>query len=67
MRDIIPYRVGEWLPSDQEQLQTWICALALEASDETIKLHPVIEDFKNLIETDAEVYMLFNLMFTGPE
>ncbi|MBT3879178.1 MAG: phosphatidylserine decarboxylase family protein [Candidatus Scalindua sp.] len=64
MRDIIPYRVGEWLPSDQEQLQTWICALALEASDETIKLHPVIEDFKNLIETDAEVYMLFNLMFT---
>lgn len=29
----------------------------------SISLHPVMEEFKNLIESDAEIYMLFSQMF----
>jgi len=60
---IAPYRVGKWLPSDQAFLENWIEELIAEVATKLKPLHPVIEDFKDLIENDAEVYMLFNLMF----
>jgi phosphatidylserine decarboxylase len=60
-----PYRVGEWLPSDQRFLEQWLAGLIKEAeagiADQP--LCPVIQEFKELIEGDPEVYMLFNQMF----
>ncbi len=59
----IPFRVGEWLPSDHAVLETWMDTLIRETDVEKKPLHPVIEDLKRLIENDAEIYMLFNQMF----
>lgn len=59
-----PYRVGEWLPSDQEFLDAWMSKLILEADRSDGALHPVVQGLKNLIEDDAEVYMFFHQMFT---
>ncbi|MBV7280354.1 phophatidylserine decarboxylase associated domain-containing protein [Xanthomonas vasicola pv. musacearum] len=64
----IAHRVGQWLPSDQRVLDDWLNALVREVDADTLKasprpLHPVIEDFKALIEGDAQIYMLFHQMF----
>ena len=58
------YRVGEWLPSDQAILDTWLAeqiSAAKEASNPTL---PVIKAFQELIESDAQIFMLFNQMFS---
>lgn len=60
----IPYRVGQWLSSDQHHLEESISRFIVKADDESIPLDPVILEFKELIETDPEIYMLFNLMFS---
>jgi phosphatidylserine decarboxylase len=75
----VPYRVGAWLPSDQSVLDKWLKELIedVDGVDETdaeedvdadvnprmLKLHPVIEDFKITIDTDAEINMFFHQMF----
>lgn len=61
--EALPFRIGEWLPSDQEFLDQWLNQhiKAVDASGKA--LHPVMEEFKNLIERDPEIYMLFNQMF----
>lgn len=59
----VPYRVGEWLPSDQAFLDRWLEAMIRKTHAEVKALHPVIADFQNLIESDAELFMLFNQMF----
>ena len=60
-----PFRVGQWLPSDHEILNNWLEELIQELSLKGEQsLHPVIQKFKDFIENDAEVYMLFSLMFT---
>ena len=64
MSEAIPFRVGEWLSSDQAFLEQYMEALIDEVDAELKPLHPVIEEFKDLIESDAEIYMLFNQMFT---
>ncbi len=58
-----PYRVGEWLPSDQTFLNQWMEARIKQADSIAAPFPAVIEDFKNLIENDPEIYMLFNQMF----
>jgi phosphatidylserine decarboxylase len=58
-----PHRVGKWLPADQHVLEGWLAALIDQVDKHPKPLHPVIEDFKTLIESDAEVYMLFHMMF----
>lgn len=63
-RELHPYRVGAWLPSDQRVLDAWLCDLIAEVDARPAPLHPVIQDLKDLIEHDAEVYMLFHLMFS---
>ena len=62
-KETIPFRVGEWLPSDQTVLENWLDALIKQVDTENKPLHPVIEEFKELIESDPEIYMLFNQMF----
>ena len=55
------YRVGRWLPSDQVVLDNWLVSLSEQAKKtKTSKLSPAVNDLKNLIETDPELYMLFN-------
>lgn len=58
-----PFHVGKWLPSDQAILEKWMSNLIEEVKINERPLLPVIEDFKNLIEGDPEIYMQFNLMF----
>ncbi|WP_333878896.1 phosphatidylserine decarboxylase family protein [Methylobacter sp.] len=67
--EVIPFRVGEWLPSDQKILDNWLEDIIqeiddLEAKGQLKPLHPVIEQFKQLIEQDPEIFMYFNQMFT---
>jgi len=58
-----PYRVGQWLPSDQQFLNKWIGDLIGEKESSKGSLLPVIQEFKALIEDDPEIYMLFSQMF----
>jgi phosphatidylserine decarboxylase len=57
------HRVGKWLPEDQQFLQDWLANLIEEALLRKVPLHPIIQEFKALIENDAEIYMLFHQMF----
>ena len=59
-----PYRVGRWLPSDQQVLDQWVSQLIRETEAGDRPLLPVVQEFKDLIEGDAEIYMLFSQMFT---
>ncbi len=58
-----PYNVGKWLPSDQAILKKWMSNLITEVDKTEKPLLPVIEEFRNLIENDPEIFMQFNLMF----
>jgi phosphatidylserine decarboxylase len=60
---IVPYRVGKWLPSDQAFLDKWLAAIVQKTHAEQKALHPVIAEFRDFIEADAEIFMLFNQMF----
>ena len=52
----VPYRVGEWLPSDQAFLERWLEAIIQETQTEQKPLHPFITDFRDLIESDPEIF-----------
>jgi phosphatidylserine decarboxylase len=58
-----PYRVGDWLPSDQAFLDQWLQAMIQKTHTEQKSLHPLIVEFQQLIESDAEIFMLFHQMF----
>ncbi len=60
----IPFRVGEWLPSDHAFLTRWLEAMIQKTHAEPRALHPVIAEFQELIESDPEIFMLFSQMFT---
>ncbi len=60
----LPYRVGQWLPSDQRVLEAWLGKRLARAKAKPVPLLPVMEEFKQLIEGDAEIYMLFHQMFS---
>jgi len=59
----VPFRVGCWLPSDQAFLERWLTAAIERARADPGELHPVVAEFRNLIEADAQVFMLFHQMF----
>lgn len=58
-----PYRVGRWLPSDQAVLERWLENHIKAVEANPTPLHPVIKEFKDLIEGDPDLYMLFNQMY----
>jgi len=58
-----PYRVGQWLSSDQLFLENWIQNLIDEVDRNPRELHPVINEFKEFIEGNPEIYMFFHMMF----
>ncbi len=57
------YKVGQWLPSDQLFFDEWLTALVEGTESVDKPLLPVIQEFKDLIEGDPQLYMLFNQMF----
>jgi len=59
-----PYRVGEWLPEDQETLNDWLCQMAERTRNAHLPLQPAILSFKEYIEGNSTAYMLFTRMFT---
>ena len=61
--DNTPYRVGKWLPSDHAFLNDWIVEQLSESKAKNAPLLPVVQEFKDLIENDPELYMLFHQMF----
>lgn len=63
MTSTAPYRVGEWLPTDQTFLDNWLTRLIAEVERAPQPLHPVVDELRELIETDPTVYMLFHQMF----
>ena len=60
---VTPYRVGRWLPSDQAILDRWLHDLVEEVDAHPEPLHPVIQEFEDLIESDPAIYMYFHQMF----
>lgn len=62
-RDVVPYRVGRWLPSDRRVLNLWLAALKEEARGQAKPVEPEVEAFQRLIESDADIYMYFHQMF----
>jgi phosphatidylserine decarboxylase len=58
-----PYCVGKWLPTDQNVLNQWLRKIHAKADLQTGPLHPAVEQLKQLIETNATVYMVFTQMF----
>lgn len=58
-----PYLVGEWLPSDQLFFDQWLGKVAAGAEASEEPLLPVIQEFKDIIEQDPQLYMLFTQMF----
>ena len=59
----VPYQVGQWQPSDQRVLNQWVEDLIRETNAEAQPLVPVVQEFKDLIESDPELLMLFTQMF----
>jgi len=65
MTGTTPFRVGKWLPSDQQVLGRWLDGLIAKADARgDMPLLPVVEEFRQLIERDPEIYMLFAFMLT---
>ncbi len=58
-----PYSVGQWLPSDQLFFDQWMAKLTEGKESANAPLLPVIQEFKNIIEEDPQLFMLFNQMF----
>lgn len=59
----IPYKVGKWLPSDQKIMNEWVAAQLADSKGSNKALKPVVQDFKDAIENDPKLFMLFNEMF----
>ncbi len=56
-------RQGGWLPSDPKHLNAWLKKTIDQAEQKKAPFHPVIEEFRSLIENDPTLYMYFTQMF----
>ena len=57
------YNVGKWLSSDQKFYDEWFKQIVKGSTSANQSLHPVIQEFKDLIEGDPKLLMLFTEMF----
>jgi phosphatidylserine decarboxylase len=57
-------RTAGWLPAEQEDLESWLAGHGdrVEARGEQIVLHPVLEEFRDLIDGDPVVRMYVHQM-----
>ncbi|HKR66801.1 MAG TPA: phosphatidylserine decarboxylase family protein [Thermoanaerobaculia bacterium] len=56
-------RLGGWLPDDPNVLNEWLAKTISEAESKNAEFHPVVEEFRVLIESDPVLFMDFTLMF----
>ncbi|MBO0857740.1 MAG: phosphatidylserine decarboxylase family protein [Chloracidobacterium sp.] len=56
-------RRGGWLPFDTRELNAWCKSTLEEAEKSKDPFHPVIEEFRIMIESDPVLFMNFTLMF----
>lgn len=55
-------RIGKWLPPSHDSQLAWLRALINHVDKSSQPLHPVLQEFAHLIETNAKVYMLVTSM-----
>ena len=53
----------KWLPEDHRAYKEWLGSVIEHVQNNPKDLHPVLKEFKTLIETDARIYMLTQSMF----
>ncbi|MGO9516846.1 MAG: phosphatidylserine decarboxylase family protein [Candidatus Korobacteraceae bacterium] len=56
-------RLGCWLPSDPKHLNEWLKKAVDAAESKKAPFRPVVEEFREEIENDPEMYMYFTQMF----
>src|SRR4051794_39671091 len=56
-------RLGGWLPWEPEQLNAWLAKTIAEAENTAKPVHPVVAEFRKMIESDPVMTMNFTLMF----
>src|SRR3954451_12617532 len=56
-------RTGNWMPADHKTHKEWLGGIIRKVDEKQTVLHPVLEEFKHLIETNTRVYMLLTSMF----
>ncbi len=56
-------RIGEWLPQDHRIHKKWLEDTVKHVDQNPKDLHPILAEFKSLIENDTRLYLLFNSMF----
>ncbi|HWT12635.1 MAG TPA: phosphatidylserine decarboxylase family protein [Allosphingosinicella sp.] len=59
----LTHSLGHWMPRDRGVVEQWLGRLIDQVTRDPKPLHPIIADFKALIEDDPEIYMLFHMMF----
>jgi phosphatidylserine decarboxylase len=57
------HRAGSWLPADHRVHKSWLEKIIENAKVDPKDLHPVLKEFKKLIEENTRIYMLVNAMF----
>lgn len=57
------YITGKWMPSDENTLAFWLNKIMKEEAVTERPLLPVIQEFKDFIESDPVIFMHFNEMF----
>ena len=56
-------RIGRWLPAKRDGLNHWLKKTIEVAEKKKKPFHPVIEDFRRMIEEDPIMFMHFTQMF----
>jgi phosphatidylserine decarboxylase len=56
-------RLGGWLPVDPKEHNLWLKNTIDEAEKRKAAFHPVIEELRQMIESDPVLYMYFTQMF----
>ena len=59
----MPFRLGEWLPHDQRAHREWLGGVIDHVDQNPNELHPVLVEFRDLIESNTRVYILIESMF----
>lgn len=55
--------MGQWLPQDKRHHHDWITKTVRHVDKHPKELHPVLVEFKEMVEGDSRLYMLFSNMF----
>lgn len=62
-RNSPPKREGHWMPPSPEIHQDWLKKVITHTSQTPTPLHPVLQEFKHLIESNTRIYLLVSGMF----